>query len=426
MDGKWMEHAKMCKDSQEHLIRNDGSDAGRRIHPFCCAHSYHTLYIVYCPLPVDIKLSSVPGCLIAVRRSCLSRSLSFDRMQFWAFSWAVSIALNQTLQDVLVQSLQLSPFAHVAKTNIRTASSTRNRTQQQRSQSTSFDQIYAAMKGNAWGKAGDQNWSTAIIYYVKTCEKWKGIVLCGAVSTFIWAAFCPEEGSTKDTRSHGLDPLKGSSCNNFDWCIYCHDIIIYYHLLFQYISMTCHCGYQGSQTREAQCHRIWPWSPCQCHPVAPSTTEVQRWRPWSMGRWQRWACGMEWHGYGSRQAVKFWNPMISIVSVWFCMYIWNYNLKIISFPLKICSNSARQGQWKGRQGLWERRQRSQGRGYNSLNAPTSALQEWTPQTAWNLILWTDELRWTVWLSRHAIIHSVGYEQVLSITFSCNAIMCICK
>ena len=82
MDGKWMEHAKMCKDSQEHLIRNDGSDAGRRIHPFCCAHSYHTLYIVYCPLPVDIKLSSVPGCLIAIRRSCLSRSLSFDRMQF--------------------------------------------------------------------------------------------------------------------------------------------------------------------------------------------------------------------------------------------------------------------------------------------------------------------------------------------------------
>jgi hypothetical protein len=191
MDGKWMEHAKMCKDSQEHLIRNDGSDAGRRIHPFCCAHSYHTLYIVYCPLPVDIKLSSVPGCLIAIRRSCLSRSLSFDRMQFWAFSWAVSIALNQTLQDVLVQSLQLSPFAHVAKTNIRTASSTRNRTKQQRSQSTSFDQIYAAMKGNAWGKAGDQNWSTestAIIYYVKTCEKWKGIVLCGAVSTFITKA----------------------------------------------------------------------------------------------------------------------------------------------------------------------------------------------------------------------------------------------
>ena len=82
MDGNWIENAKMCKDSLEHLILNDGSDAWRRMRPFSCARSYQTLYIVYCPVPVDIKLS-VPGSLLgAVRRSRLSRSFSFDRMQF--------------------------------------------------------------------------------------------------------------------------------------------------------------------------------------------------------------------------------------------------------------------------------------------------------------------------------------------------------
>lgn len=147
-----------------------------------------------------------------------------------------------------------------------------------------------------------------------------------------------------------------------------------------------------------------------------TTTEVQRWRPWSMGRWQRWACGMD------MDHVKLWNSEI----LWFLLYLYD---SVCTYEIIIWKSSA--SHWRYVQILPGKGNEKGDKGYEKGDkgrkaGVCSALQEWTPQTAWNLIPWTDELIWTVWLSRHAIIHSVGYEQVLSITFSCNVIMCICK